>query len=139
MILQPTQAAPELLAIIELGGYPDFTSMYKKCGYRVVVMNSMRKALHYLKKNTPSVIVAEFNYQSSFRDRLSTLESLIAIVQRRPLIKLIVFYEENSRHQFDRLRTQYEFFDAFSYPIDVEKFEVSLIRAVRQFTHQCQE
>ena len=71
-----------LLAIIELGGYPDFRNLYKSFGYDVFVESSSRKALSLLKKNHIDVIVAEFNYQHTFRDRLSSLESIIAAAQR---------------------------------------------------------
>lgn len=118
-----------VLAIIELGGYPDFTPLYRACGYQVVVENSMRKALNYLKRHEPTIIVAEFNYQSSFRDRLSSLESLIAVAQRKPNIKIIVFYEKEYQHQFERLQTQYAFFDAMVFPIDNKRLTESLQRA----------
>ncbi len=107
-----------LLSIIELGGYPDLTAIYKKHGYEPIVVYSMRKALSALKKTKPSVVVAEFNYQSDFRDRTSTLESLIAIAQRNVAMKVIVFYEKEYAHQFEKLKARYNFFAAFSYPIE---------------------
>jgi len=123
------QTEKTLLAIIEMGGYPDFSSLYRRLGYHLIVVNSMRKALNYLKKNSPTVIVSEFNYQSAFRDRLSSLESLIAVVQRRPDIKVIVFYEKDYRHQFERLWAQYNFFETFAYPIEAEYLEEVLRQA----------
>ncbi len=120
-----------LLAIIELGGYPDFSSLYRACGYEVVVENSMRKALNYLKRHEPAIIIAEFNYQSSFRDRLSSLESLIAVAQKKPNIKIIAFYEKEYEHQFQRLRAQYAFYDAIVFPIDRPRLEESLRRAAK--------
>jgi hypothetical protein len=90
----------------------------------------MRKALNYLKRNSPKVIVAEFNYQSDFRDRLSSLESLIAVAQRRPEINVIVFYEKDYRHQFERLWAQYDFFDTLPYPIEAGRLEEVLMRAM---------
>ncbi len=107
-----------LLSIIELGGYPDLTAVYKKHGYEPIVVYSMRKALGALKKIKPSIIVAEFNYQSDFRDRTSTLESLIAVAQRNVAMKVIVFYEKEYAHQFEKLKARYNFFAAFSYPIE---------------------
>ena len=107
-----------LLSIIELGGYPDLSAVYKKHGYEPIVVYSMRKALSALKKIKPSIIVAEFNYQSDFRDRTSTLESLIAIAQRNVAMKVIVFYEKEYAHQFEKLKERYNFFAVFSYPIE---------------------
>lgn len=116
-----------LLSIIELGGYPDLNPLYKKYGYEPVVVYSMRKALSALKKMKPSVVVAEFNYQSDFRDRTSSLESLIAIAQRNLNIKLIVFYEKEYLHQFEKLKERYNFYATFAYPILEQSIEETLI------------
>ena len=80
----------QLLSIIELGGYPNFTPLYEELGYNVEIATRMRKALGLLKKQQPDVIVAEFNFQSDFRDRTSSLESLLAVVQRLPDTRVIV-------------------------------------------------
>ena len=96
-----------LLSIIELGGYPNFTPLYQQAGYTVESVASVRKALGLLKKTSPDVIVAEFNFQSDFRDRTSSLESLLAAVQRSPKTKVIVFYEKDHAHQLTRLTNQY--------------------------------
>ena len=117
-----------LLSIIELGGYPNFNSLYKRFGYKPVVVYSMRKALGILKKIKPTVVVAEFNYQSDFRDRTSSLESLIAIAQRYSNMKLIVFFEKEYQNQFDRLKDRYTFFETFAYPIDETMMEDALNR-----------
>ena len=89
-----------LLAIIELGGYPDFRALYTRLGFQVVIENSMRKALAYLKRHTPDVIVAEFNLTPDFRDRISSLESLVAVAQCYPDIRFVVFYESQFKQQF---------------------------------------
>ncbi len=60
-----------LLCIVELGGYPDFSKIYQQYQLDVEITDSMRKAVKILKKKTPQIIVAEFNYQSDFRDRTS--------------------------------------------------------------------
>ncbi|HHB13418.1 MAG TPA: hypothetical protein ENK62_09490 [Chromatiales bacterium] len=125
------RGAPQLLAIVELGGYPDFGPLYRRLGFEVRVENSMRKALAWLKRHTPAVIVAEFNYQSGFRDRLSNLESLMGAVQRLAgSPRIVVFYEPETRHQLVRLQARFEFFEVLPYPIDAGKLEGALRRAV---------
>ncbi len=116
-----------LLSIIELGGYPDLSPLYKKHGYEPIVVYSMRKALTALKEVKPAVVVAEFNYQSDFRDRTSSLESLIAIAQRNLNIKLIVFYEKEYLHQFEKLKQRYNFYATLAYPIMEDTIEEMLI------------
>ena len=84
---------PRLLAIFEIGGYSNLLSLYRSMGYQVDVVTSQRRALRYLKKTVPDIIVAEFIFQSDFRDRTSNLETLLAVLQRHPQVKVVVFYE----------------------------------------------
>jgi len=86
----------QLLSIVELGGYPDFSEIYKQYQLDVEITNSMRKAVKILKNKSPHIIVAEFNYQSDFRDRTSNLETLLAVLQKKPEAKLIIFYEKET-------------------------------------------
>ena len=71
-----------LLSVVELGGYPNFQPLYQRLDYAVQQVNTSRKAIAEIKRSPPDVIVAEFNYQSDFRDRTSSLESLLAAVER---------------------------------------------------------
>jgi len=113
-----------LLSIIELGGYPNFTPLYEELGYEVEIATRMRKALGILKKYQPDVIVTEFNFQSDFRDRTSSLESLLAVVQRMPATRVVVFYEKEFMPQFDQLRERLPVHRALMFPV-----EESVLRA----------
>jgi len=115
-----------LLSIIELGGYPNFTPLYKSLGYEVAVETRMRKALGFLKKHQPDVIVAEFNFQSDFRDRTSSLESLLAVVQRLPETRVIIFYEKEFSSQFEKLRSRFPVCDALTFPIEETRLRMAL-------------
>ncbi len=110
----------QLLSIIEVGGYQNFMPLYESLGYTVEVQTTMRKVLKFLKKNTPDVIVAEFNFQSDFRDRTSSLESLMSMVQRLPKTKVIVFYDKEFIHQLSRLEARFEFAATLAFPINEE-------------------
>jgi len=123
-----TTLIPEklLLSIIELGGYPNFTPLYKSLGYEVAVETRMRKALGFLKQHQPDVIVAEFNFQSDFRDRTSSLESLLAVVQRMPATRVIVFYEKEFTSQFEKLRSRLPVCDALTFPIEESALRATL-------------
>lgn len=116
-----SSARPALLSIIELGGYPNFSPVYERAGFDVIVERSVRKALARLKQARPQVIVAEFNFQSDFRDRTSSLESLLAVVQRTPGTRVIVFYEREQEHQLAKLRARFPIHAALSYPIAPER------------------
>ena len=108
----------ELLIVYELGGYPDFSDLYKSLNYTVQIQRSVRQAIRSIKKSVPAVIVAEFNFQSDFRDRTSSLESLLSSVQQYDGIDIIVFYEEEYLHQFEKLQKQYTFTAILPFPID---------------------
>jgi hypothetical protein len=115
-----------LLSIVELGGYPDFAPLYQRAGYRVVVERNMRKALAIIKKKKPAVIVAEFNYQSDFRDRTSSLESMLATAQHNPGTRIVVFYEKEVAHQFEKLRAHHPIDAVFTFPVDEAELEASV-------------
>ena len=116
-----------LLSVIELGGYPDFAPLYRSLGYEVAVETRMRKAIGFLKKRTPDVIVAEFNFQSDFRDRSSNLESLLAVVQRSPGIRVIIFYEKEFSPQFENLRARLPVHQALVFPVVEQALRESLL------------
>ena len=119
-------ASRMLLSITELGGYPSFTPLYEIAGYAATSVVSVRKALGLIKQSCPDVIVAEFNFQSDFRDRTSSLESLLAVVQRYPRTRVIVFYEKEHEHQLDKLRARFPLHATLAYPIVPETLEQCL-------------
>ena len=106
-----------LLSIIELGGYPNFTPLYRELGYEVAVETRMRKAISFLKRRTPDVIVAEFNFQSDFRDRTSSLESLLAVVQRLPDTRVVVLYDREYESYFEKRRARLPVHAALAFPV----------------------
>lgn len=109
---------PLLLAVSEIGGYPNYTPLYEELGYEVVTETSMRKVLKLLKKRTPDVIVAEFNYQSDFRDRTSSLESMMSVVQRTNNTRVIIFYDKEHEAQLAKLQARYDITVTLAFPID---------------------
>ena len=106
-----------LLAIIEMGGYPNFIPLYQSLGFNVEVVNSMRKARTSLKRETPAVIVAEYNFQSQFRDRTSNLETLMAVLEKHGGAKVIAFYEKETQHKLDQLTQRFPLHATLAYPI----------------------
>ncbi len=123
---------PTLLSIVELGGYPNFAPIYERLGCRVVVENSMRKALAAVKKHAPKVVVAEFNFQSDFRDRTSSLESLMAVVQRLPSTRVIVFYEREYVDQLAKLQANFTLFRVMAYPIVEDQLAANVRAALAE-------
>lgn len=121
----------QLLSIVELGGYPNYTGLYEQNGYQVDLVNSQRKARNYLKKNTPDVIVCEYNFQTDFRDRTSNLETLMAILQKKPGIRLIVFYMPEHQSKLDLVRQRFDIFGTLAFPVDEAELS-KVLQAARE-------
>ena len=119
---------PLLLAVSEIGGYPNFTPLYEGLGYEVISETRMRKVLKLLKKRIPDVIVAEFNYQSDFRDRTSSLESLMSVVQRFNNTQVVIFYDKEHVHQLARLQARYELSATLTFPIKEQVLKDTILK-----------
>ena len=124
--------SPRLLAIVELGGYPNLIPLYKRLGFATEIVNSQRKAQSSLKKRIPDVIVAEYNFQSDFRDRTSNLETLMARLQKYPGVKVIVFYQPEHRHKLEILTNRFSVYSAIPFPVDLASLEKSLRKALKE-------
>ncbi len=123
-------ASPCLLAIMELGGYPNLAPLYRRLGFETEIVNSQRKAQSFLKQRIPDVIVAEYNFQSDFRDRTSNPETLMARLQRHPQVKVIVFFQDEYRHKLDNLLSRFPVFEAIPFPVEPTQVEAALRRAL---------
>ncbi len=119
---------PLLLSIVERGGYPNFSPVYREAGFDVLDERTMRKAMAVMRREQPAVVVAEFNFQSDFRDRTSSLESMMSVVQRLPDTRVLVFFEREFEHQFKRLRERHTVHRAFAFPVDTAE----LYRCLRE-------
>jgi AmiR/NasT family two-component response regulator len=108
----------ELLALVELGGYPNFIPLYQRLGYQVEMVNSVRKAQAWLKSHRPRVVVAEFYADPQFRDRISNLESLLATLQRYGVeAKVVVFIEADYLNHLEKVKSRYGVDAVLTYPI----------------------
>lgn len=116
-----------LLSIIEIGGYPDFSELYKKNGYEVTKINTVRKALSYLNKNNPNIIVAEFIFEPKYGSFISNVDSLLAkISSHHRETKLILFVNKAEDHHLEKLRQRYGDnikIETLFYPIDSNLLE----------------
>ncbi|NEX15760.1 MAG: hypothetical protein C1943_03740 [Halochromatium sp.] len=127
--LTPAQV-PRLLAIIELGGYPNFSPLYRRLGFDAELVSSQRKAQAALKRQIPDVIVAEYNFQSDFRDRTSNLETLMARLQRHPEVRVIAIYQPDHRHKLELLLARFPLFATLPLPVSEAEMETCLQRAL---------
>lgn len=111
---------------MELGGYPNLLPLYRRLGFEVDLVQSQRKARSYLKSRVPDVVVAEYNYQTDFRDRSSNLETLMAVLQKHPGVHLVVFYPEQHAEKFARFCERWPVAAAVPFPVTEAKVEAAL-------------
>ena len=109
---------PVLLSIVEIGGYPDFTALYESLGYQVIRTETVRKAVKLIRQYKPAVMVAEFNFQSDFRDRTSSLETLLSSTQGVTDASMIVFYEKEFGPQYQRFLQSFDVAASLTFPVD---------------------
>ena len=99
-------------------GTTSYKKLYQQLGYDVLIEYSERKAISLIKKTPPAVIVADFFYQSDFRDRLSNLESLLASAQRTPTTRILVFYDPAHQAMLDKVRQRMRIDAAMTIPVN---------------------
>lgn len=116
-----------LLSIIEIGGYPDFTPIYEAAGFQVLQTDSIRKAVKLIRQHKPTVMVAEFNFQSDFRDRTSSLETLLSSTQGVANSRMIVFYEKEFGHQYQRFLQSFDVAASLTFPVDEAQLRKALV------------
>ena len=123
--------AKTLLAIIEIGGYPDFSTLYQQAGYQVLKTNTMRKALSLLNKNQPAVVVAEFIFSPTHSFMISNIDSLLAVLaSKHPQTKLIVLVNKTEVHHLEQLCQRYANkvkVDWLFYPVELEQLSQCLV------------
>jgi len=117
---------PVLLSIVELGGYPDFSTLYEAAGFEVVKTESVRKAVKLIRQHKPTVMVAEFNFQSDFRDRTSSLETILSSTQGIVDASMIVFYEKEFAPQYQRFLQSFDVAGSLVFPIDEDQLRQAL-------------
>jgi len=125
---------PVLLSIIEIGGYPDFTSLYESFGFRVVQTNTVRKAVKLIRQHKPKVMVAEFNFQSDFRDRTSSLETLLSSTQGVADSSMIVFYEKEFEPQYQRFLNSFDVAASLTFPVQEDELKAALKSTVEKIS-----
>ncbi|NOQ90869.1 MAG: hypothetical protein GQ549_07975, partial [Gammaproteobacteria bacterium] len=92
---------------------------------------SVRKAIKLIRQHKPLVMVAEFNFQSDFRDRTSSLETLLSSTQGVIDVSMIVFYEKESESQYQRFLQGFEVASSLTFPVDEVQLKQVLQRISR--------
>ncbi|HIE78014.1 MAG TPA: hypothetical protein EYP92_04235 [Candidatus Thioglobus sp.] len=108
-----------LLFFVDEGGFDDFTPLFVEIGYIVDFVDSQRKAIQLAKKNQYRAVVAEFNYNPEFRDRVSNIESLLATLESHSVDpNIIILYDKINLIQFEQLKKRFRINHSLNFPIN---------------------
>jgi len=113
---------PLLLLILESPTHPNLVSLYEDKGYRVEIVNSMRKAMAALKKQSPAYIVCEFFYgfgNNYAGINLSNLDVMLHALRRySPETKVITFYQKEEFKFLLKLKKLFTIYADFALPVN---------------------
>jgi DNA-binding NarL/FixJ family response regulator len=121
-----TNQPKTLLAVIEFISHGRLPELYQQLGFEVTTEWRVRKAVSLVRKLKPDVIVADFYFQSDFRDRLSNLESLLAAAQPLKETRILVFYEPQDEPALIRVRERMRIDAVLPTPASEEAIEAVL-------------
>ena len=111
---------PLLLLILESPTHPNFVKNYEQQGFKVAIVNSMRKAMVALKKTPPAYIVCEFfyGYGNNYAGiNLSNLDVMLHALRRySPSTKVITFYQKEEYQYLLKLKQLFDIYASFAYP-----------------------
>lgn len=117
----------KVLFINEYGFYPELIKGLQSAAYDLTVEHHMRKAIAFIKRQQPDVVVAEFHHEAQFRDRVSNLESMLAQVQSsaKP-IRTVVFYDLADQIYLDRLQSMYSLDALLQQPFQLSELMLAI-------------
>ena len=121
-----SSTSKKLLAVIEFIEHAQYPVIYKALGFEVTTEWQVRKAVTLIRKMKPDVIVADFYFQSDFRDRLSNLESLLAATQLLADTRVLVFYDPQNQSALDRVQERMRIDAALPMPASEDSIKAAL-------------
>jgi len=114
-----------LLLVIEAGGYGNLLPLFEELGFEVVMETSSRRAMNRLKTWRPDVVVADF-YKRYFHDRVSNLESLLALATRDDATRIVVIYDPFHSADMELLKQRHRIDATLTLPITTNAFYSAL-------------
>lgn len=115
----------KLLLIIEAGGYGNLLPLLEGLGFEVAIETSARRGMGRLKTWQPDVLVADF-YKRYFHDRVSNLESLLAVATRNPATRIIVLYDPFHAADLELLKQRHRIDVALTLPLSASALQDAL-------------
>lgn len=115
----------KLLCVLEATSIQAILPLLEGLGLEIAIETSSRRAINRLKTWQPDVLVADF-YKRYFHDRVSNLESLLAVATRNPATRIIVFYDPFHAADMELLQQRYRMDAALRLPVTASAFQAAL-------------
>jgi hypothetical protein len=115
----------KLLLIVEAGGYGNLQPFFEGQGFEVAIETSARRGMGRLKTWQPDVLVADF-YKRYFHDRVSNLESLLAVATRNPATRIIVLYDPFHAADLELLKQRHRIDTTLPLPLSANALQEAL-------------
>lgn len=110
---------------MEAGIAGNLPQRFEGLGYEVVIETSSRRAMNRLKTWQPDVVVADF-YKRYFHDRVSNLESLLALATRNPATRIIIIYDSFHAADLELLKLRHRIDAALPLPLTASALQAAL-------------
>jgi len=110
---------------MEAGGYGNLRPTFEELGFEVHIETSARRGISRLKSWQPDVLVADF-YKRYFHDRVSNLESLLAVATRNPATRIVVLYDPFHAADLELLKRRHRIDAALPLPVSAAALQLAL-------------
>lgn len=115
----------KLLLIMEAGGYGNLQPLFEEMGFEATIETSARRGMSRLKSWRPDILVADF-HKRYFHDRVSNLESLLAVATRDRDVRIIVIYDPFHAADLDLLRQRHRIDIVLPLPLSAAALQQAL-------------
>lgn len=112
----------QLLLLSTFGTYPGFDDVFDKHQYQITKTKTLRKALSFVKKIKPDVIIAEFVYSPTYGSQLSNFESLFAAAQTTvPEAAFIALVHKEDVQHLKKVAGKFNNCQVLTFPVDKQQ------------------
>jgi CheY-like chemotaxis protein len=111
--------------VFEAIGFNTLASLLEGSGFEITVETSSRRAMNKIKTWQPDVLLADFN-KRYFHDRVSNLESLLALATRNPATRIVIIYDTFHAADMELLKQRHRIDAALTLPITANAFYCAL-------------
>lgn len=115
----------KLLCVLEATSVQAILPLLEGLDLEIAIETASRRAMNRLKTWQPDVLVADF-YKRYFHDRVSNLESLLALATRNPATRIVIFYDPFHAADMELLKQRHRIDAALPLPVTASVLQAAL-------------